>query len=183
MDPDGSHHKVIDGRLPHPTVSSSTSLRSRYWTKWASLQPDDGSHRRADLRRERMQGHRAPVGTFSPKQIHLDKATKRYWVGSRRDASPALGPRRVTVETCPDGRSAKTNAARDEVVRWNCRDPAGHSLYWTQIRSNNAEWGALRAGIESRKGGAAANRSGRRVFFNGLPRIASEDRFRTSDPL
>ena len=81
MNPDGSDRKTIvtDCRLPDG-VAVDVEAGHIYWTNMGVPNLDDGSIERADLDG----GNRRTIvpqgGTFTPKQIHLEKdAGKLYW--------------------------------------------------------------------------------------------------------
>jgi DNA-binding beta-propeller fold protein YncE len=133
---------------------------------------NDGSIERADLDGNNRRFIVAPGGTFTPKQIHLDKANgKLYW-------SDREGMR--VMRTNLDGSGIETlvqtgagEADRRDQSKWCVGiavDPKRQQVYWTQKGGDNAEAGRiLRAGIEIPAGETAANRTDVEVFFDRLP--------------
>ena len=80
--PDGSDLKtiVVEGRkLPDGLVVDSAA-RHMYWTNMGDLKANDGSILRSDLDGKNINTIVAPGGTFTPKQIQIEKRTgKLYW--------------------------------------------------------------------------------------------------------
>src|SRR6201996_8298603 len=78
---DGSDRKVIltGGRVPDGIVVD-VEAGHIYWTNMGVPTQNDGSIERADLHGGNRRIIVPPGGTFTPKQIHLDKANgKLYW--------------------------------------------------------------------------------------------------------
>src|SRR5262245_25499894 len=173
MNPDGSDRKVIvtDGRLPDGVVVD-VKAGHIYWTNMGNPSLNDGSIERADLDGSNRRVIVRPGDTFTPKQLHLDKANgKLYWCdreGMRVMRSNLDGSQiEILVQT------GEGEADRVDQARWCVGIAIDHrrqQIYWTQKGADNAEVGRiLRAGIEIPKGETAANRSDIEVFFNGLP--------------
>jgi hypothetical protein len=128
LNSDGSDRKVdvADGHI--------------YWTNMGVPNANDGSIERADLDGRNRQTIVAPGGTFTPKQIQLEKRTRKlYWCDHE-------GMR---------------------VMRANLD---GGQFYWTQKGPDNAGKGCLcRVGIEIPTGRTASNRADIEVLYDGLP--------------
>ncbi|WLA85147.1 3-hydroxyacyl-CoA dehydrogenase [Bradyrhizobium elkanii] len=174
MNPDGSHPQLIAADCPHPDgIVVDVEAGHVYWTNMGAVPGrNDGSIERADIDGKNRQFIVVPGGTFTPKQLHLDKANgKLYWCdreGMRVMRSNLDGSQIETlVQT-----GAGENDRRDQ-ARWCVGitvDPERGQIYWTQKGGDNAEVGRiLRAGIDIPKGETAADRSDIEVFFNGLP--------------
>src|SRR5262245_63989774 len=74
MDPDGSHRKVIATDCRHPDgVVVDAAAGHVYWTNMGIPSLNDGSIERADLDGSNRRFIVSPGGTFTPKQLHLDK--------------------------------------------------------------------------------------------------------------
>jgi len=173
LDPDGSHRKVIVADCPHPDgIVVDVEAGHLYWTNMGVPSLNDGSIERADIDGKNRRFVISPGGTFSPKQLHLEKTNgKLYW--SDREGMRVM---RASL----DGSEIETlvqtgesqNDRRDE-MRWCVGitvDPMRKQIYWTQKGPDNAGVGRIfRAGIDIPKGETAANRSDVEVFFNGLP--------------
>src|SRR5262249_30256951 len=81
MNTDGSDRKVIvtDGRLPDGVVVD-VKAGHIYWTNMGNPSLNDGSIERVDLDGSNRRVIVRPGDTFTPKQLHLDKANgKLYW--------------------------------------------------------------------------------------------------------
>jgi hypothetical protein len=174
MNPDGSDRKIIvtDCHLPDGIVVDATAGHV-YWTNMGvSPNLNDGSIERVDLDGKNRRFIVAPGGTFSPKQLHLDKANgKLYWSdreGMRVMRSDLGGSQIETLVQTGQGESDRRDA-----TRWCVGitvDPQRGQFYWTQKGGDNAGVGRiLRAGIDIPKGETAADRSDIEIFFNGLP--------------
>src|SRR5258705_881567 len=126
---------------------------------------------RADLDGKNRRFIVAPGGTYTPKQLHLDKANgKLYWSdreGMRVMRANLDGSQIETLVQTGQGEND-----RHDQTRWGVGitvDPKGRQIYWTQKGGDNA--GAvriLRAGIDIPKGATAANRVHVGVSSNGL---------------
>jgi hypothetical protein len=173
MDPNGSNRTIIATDCPHPDgVVVDVAAGHVYWTNMAVPSRNDGSIERADIDGKNRRFIVPPGGTFTPKQLHLDKANgKLYWSdreGMRVMRSNLDGSQIETLVQTGQGE----NDRRDQ-IRWCVGisvDPERGQIYWTQKGWDNAGVGRiLRAGIDIPKGETAANRSDVEVFFNGLP--------------
>ena len=80
--PDGSDLKTVveEGRkLPDGLAIDSATCRM-YWTNMGNLKSNDGSILRSDLDGKNITTIVAPGGTFTPKQVQIEKRTgKLYW--------------------------------------------------------------------------------------------------------
>ena len=173
MDPNGSNRRIIATDCPHPDgVVVDVAAGHVYWTNMGVPSLNDGSIERADIDGRNRRFIVAPGGTFTPKQLHLDKANgKLYWSdreGMRVMRSNLDGSQIETLVQTGEGETDR----RDQ-TRWCVGiavDPARKQIYWTQKGGDNAEVGRiLRAGIDIPKGETAVNRSDVEVFFNSLP--------------
>src|ERR1700730_2574750 len=73
--PDGSDLKVIveEGRKLPDGLAVDAAAGHLYWTNMGNLKVNDGSILRSDLDRRHMTTIVPPGGTFTPKQIQIDK--------------------------------------------------------------------------------------------------------------
>jgi hypothetical protein len=174
MHTDGSKRKVAitDCRMPDG-IAVDVAAGHIYWTNMgASVGTSDGSIERADIDGRNRRVIVPPGGTFTPKQIQLDRENgKLYWCD--REGMRVMRANR-------DGSQLETlvEAGRGEVdrrdqTRWCvgiALDPERQQIYWTQKGPDNGEQGRiLRAGINVPRGESAANRSDIEVFFDRLP--------------
>ena len=173
MNPDGSDRKTIvtDCRFPDGIVVDAQAGHI-YWTNMGIPDLDDGSIERADLDGGNRRVSVPQGGTYTPKQLHLDKENgKLYWgdrEGMRVMRANLDGSQVETlVET---GRGDKDR--RDE-TRWCVGitvDPKFGKIYWTQKGATKGGLGRIcRANIDVPKGESPANRSDIEVLFDRLP--------------
>ena len=174
MDPDGSRPQVIAADCPHPDgVVVDVAAGHVYWTNMGAVASrNDGSIERADIDGSNRRFIVPPGGTFTPKQLHLEKANgKLYWSdreGMRVMRSNLDGSQIETLVQTGQGENDRLDQ-----TRWCVGitvDPERRQIYWTQKGADNAGVGRiLRAGIDIPKGETPAHRSDVEVFFNGLP--------------
>jgi hypothetical protein len=172
--PDGSDRKVIVSgcRIPDG-LAVDTRAGHIYWTNMGVPSRNDGSIERADLDGKNRKMIIAEGGTFTPKQLHLDKENgKLYWCdreGMRVMRSNLDGSK---VETLVDSSQGDTRPGKDQ-TKWCVGitvDPARGQFYWTQKGPEKGDSGRIfRANTESPKGQNAANRTDIEVLFDGLP--------------
>ena len=175
VNPDGSDRKVIVKDLAHlPDGIVVDDERGHiFWTNMGIPNLNQGFIERADLDG----GNRKTIvpegGTFTPKQLHLDKDNgKLYW--SDREGMRVMRANLdgSQVETLVDTSKGDARPGRD-LRKWCVGitvDPKRRQIYWTQKGPDNAGEGKIcSAGIEIPKGETAANRSDIQVFFDRLP--------------
>jgi len=173
MNTDGSDRKVIvtDGRLPDG-VGIDVKAGHIYWTNMGDPSANDGSIERVNLDGSDRRVIVPPGGTFTPKQLHLDKANgKLYWCDREGMRVMRANLDGSQIETLVE--TGRGDADRRDQSRWCVGitiDPAREQIYWTQKGPDNGDRGRiLRAGIDIPKGETAANRSDIEVFFDRLP--------------
>jgi hypothetical protein len=174
MNTDGSNRKVIvsDCRLPDGIVVD-VEAGHIYWTNMGSNPgANDGSIERADMDGKNRKVVVPEGGTFTPKQIHLDKANGRLsW--SDREGMRVMRANLdgSNIETLVE--AGRGDADRRDLTRWCVGitvDPVRRQIYWTQKGPDKGGQGRLlRAGIDIPHGETAANRSDIEVFFDHLP--------------
>ncbi len=173
MNPDGSDRKTIvtNCRLPDGIVVD-VAAGHIYWTNMGIPNLDDGSIERADLDGRNRRVIVPQGGTYTPKQLHLDKKNgKLYWgdrEGMRVMRANLDGSQ---VETLVEvGRGDKD---RRDQARWCVGitiDPKLGKIYWTQKGPDDAGLGRIfRANIDIPKGESPANRTDIEVLFDQLP--------------
>src|SRR5215470_14982824 len=174
MDPDGSHQRIIAANCPHPDgLVVDVEAEHVYWTNMGAVPGrNDGSIERSDLDGGNRRFIIATGGTFTPKQLHLDRTNgKLYWSdreGMRVMRANLDGSQIETLVQTGEGE----NDRRDQ-TRWCVGitvDPQRRQIYWTQKGNDNAGEGRiLRAGMDIPKGETASSRTDVEVFFDGLP--------------
>jgi hypothetical protein len=174
--PDGSDLKTIvsEGRKLPDGIVVDIEAGHLYWTNMGSNPSvNDGSIERSDLDGKNITHIVPPGGTFSPKQLQLDKKNgKLYWCdreGMRLMRCKLDGSDLETLIDTSQGESRPGRDARKWCVGIALDVPGG-KLYWTQKGPDNAGQGRiLRANLEIPKGQAPANRHDIEVLFDGLP--------------
>jgi hypothetical protein len=174
MNPDGSDHKIIvtDCQMPDG-IAIEAGAGHIYWTNMGSS-PDvnDGSIERADFdgRNRRVIVPRG--GTFTPKQLHLDKEKgKLYWCDREGMRVMRCNLDGSQIETLIEAGIGDPD--RRDQRRWCVGitiDPERKQIYWTQKGPTKGNQGRLfRAGLDMPRGETASNRSDIEVFFDHLP--------------
>ena len=174
VNPDGSDKKVVatGGRFPDGVVVD-VAAGHIYWTNMGVPNRNDGSIERVDLDGKNRKTIIPEGGTFTPKQLHLDKENgKLYWSdreGMRVMRANLDGSK---IETLVDSSQGDPRPGRD-ATKWCVGitvDPQRGKIYWTQKGPDDAERGRIfRANIEIPQGETAANRSDIELLFDGLP--------------
>jgi DNA-binding beta-propeller fold protein YncE len=172
--PDGSDLNVLlEGHRTGPDgIVVDGNARHIFWTNMGKPMRNDGSIERLDLDGSHLTVVVPPGGTFTPKQLKLDRENRRlYWSdreGMRVMRSNIDGS---SVETLVETGSGEE--ARRDARNWCVGiavDLQGGKIYWTQKGGSNAGEGSIRrANIDVPKGQSPANRSDVEVLFDGLP--------------
>jgi DNA-binding beta-propeller fold protein YncE len=173
--PDGSDLKTIltEGRRLPDGIVVNVDAGHMYWTNMGNLKANDGSIERADLDGRNVTMIVPPGGTFTPKQIQLDKVNgKLYWCdreGMRVMRSNLGGS---NVETLVDTSQGDGRPGKD-ATKWCVGiavDLSGGKFYWTQKGADNAGQGRIcRANIEIPKGQEPGDRNDIEVLYDNLP--------------
>jgi hypothetical protein len=171
---DGSDRKVIvtGCRIPDGVVVD-VEAGHIYWTNMGVPNRNDGSIERADLDGQNRKTIVPEGGTFTPKQLHLEKKSgKLYWCdreGMRVMRSNLDGS---NIETLVDTSNGDARPGTDQ-TKWCVGitvDPDRGQIYWTQKGPDDAGKGRLfRAKIDISNGETAANRTDIELLFDGLP--------------
>jgi len=173
MNPDGSDKKVLVSKCRYPDgIVVDVEAGHLYWTNMGDPSRNDGSIERADLDGRHRKTIVPEGGTFTPKQLHLEKKSGHlYWSdreGMRVMRSKLDGSAIETLVQTGQG-----DADRSDLTRWCVGitvDPQRGHFYWTQKGPDNAGLGKIcRAGVNIPKGQTAANRTDIEVLFDGLP--------------
>jgi len=187
MNPDGSDWKIVVTDCHHPDgIVFDAELGHIYWTNMgANPKENSGSIERADIDGQNRKTIIPEAGTFTPKQLHLDKENgKLYWSdreGMRVMRSNLDGSQ---IETLVDTSNGDPRPGRD-AVKWCVGitvDGEGGKFYWTQKGLDNAGVGRIcRANIEFPKGENATKPVRYRSTFRSL---TGANRFgtRSSEP-
>lgn len=173
--PDGSDLKTIinEGRkLPDGLVVDAAAGHI-YWTNMGNFKKNDGSIFRSDLDGKNMITIVPPGGTFTPKQLKLEKKSgKLYWSdreGMRVMRANLDGSK---VEILVDTSHGDPRPGPD-ATKWCVGiavDTEGGKFYWTQKGPDNAGEGRIsRANIEIPQGQSPANRTDIELLYENLP--------------
>jgi DNA-binding beta-propeller fold protein YncE len=172
---DGSDLKTIvsEGRRYPDGIVVDVAAGHIYWTNMGNFTANDGSIDRADLDGSSITNIVPAGGTFTPKQLQLDKQNGRlYWCdreGMRVMRCNVDGSKIETLVDTSQGDSRPGRDARKWCVGIGIDVPGG-KLYWTQKGSDNAGQGSIcRANIEIPKAQTSANRRDIEVLYDGLP--------------
>lgn len=173
LNADGSDRKVLVTDCRHPDgILVDVEAGHIYWTDMGIPNLNDGSIERADLDGQNRRMIVPEGGTFTPKQLHLDKKNgKLYWSdreGMRVMRSNLDGSKIETLVQTGQG-----EADRRDAMKWCVGitvDSEREQIYWTQKGPDDAGLGRIfRASIEIPKGQSAAKRTDIEVLFDGLP--------------
>src|SRR5262245_45960678 len=174
INPDGSDKKILVTGCRNPDgIAVDPEAGYIYWTNMGVPSRNDGSIERADLDGANRRIIVPEGGTFTPKQMQLDRKNRKlYW--SDREGMRVM---RANLDGC--GIETLVDTSRGDprpgpdASKW-CVGIAvdavrGH-FYWTQKGSDNAGVGRIgRAGIDTPPGGTAATRGDITFLFEGLP--------------
>jgi DNA-binding beta-propeller fold protein YncE len=173
--PDGSDLRTLinEGRKGPDGVVVDVPAGHIYWTNMGNFKEDDGAILRSDLDGKNMITIVPPGGTFTPKQIKLEKKSgKLYWSdreGMRVMRANLDGSK---IETLVDTSHGDTRPGQD-VRKWCVGiavDIEGGKFYWTQKGPGNAGDGRIfRANIEIPQGQSPANRTDIELLYEKLP--------------
>jgi hypothetical protein len=170
---DGSDRKVIvhECRMPDG-IAVDVERGHIYWTNMGVLHLNDGSIERADLDGRNRKTIVPEGGTFTPKQLHLDKQNgKLYWCDREGMRVMRANLDGSAIETLVE--TGRGDIDRRDQTKWCVGisvDTGRGQIYWTQKGPDNAELGRiLRANIELPAGQSASNRTDIEVLFDGLP--------------
>jgi hypothetical protein len=173
LNPDGSESKtlVTGCRLPDGLAVDSAAGYI-YWTNMGVPHKNDGSIERADLDGGNRRFIIPEGGTFTPKQLHLEKKSgKLYWSdreGMRVMRANLDGSQVETLIQSGEGEGDRHNPSN-----WCVGitvDPIRGQMYWTQKGADDSEHGRIfRASIDMPRGQTPANRLDVELLFDGLP--------------
>ena len=172
---DGSGLKTIvdEGRKLPDGLVVDAAAGHLYWTNMGIPKKNDGSILRSDLDGKNMVTIVPPGGTFTPKQLQLEKKSgKVYW--SDREGMRVMRANLdgSTIETLVDTSAGDPRPGPD-ATKWCVGvavDVEGGKIYWTQKGDDNAGQGRIfRASIETPRGQSPANRKDIELLYEALP--------------
>jgi DNA-binding beta-propeller fold protein YncE len=173
--PNGSDLKTMveEGRKLPDGIVVDTAARHMYWTNMGNIRANDGSILRSDLDGKNITTIVAPGGTFTPKQMQIEKKTgKLYWCDREGMRVMRANIDGSNIETLVDTSEGDPRPGPD-LRKWCVGiavDAAGGKLYWTQKGEDKAGQGRIfRANIELPRGQTPANRQDIEVLYDNLP--------------
>src|SRR6202521_5267759 len=173
--PDGSDLKTIvkEGRKLPDGVVVDAAAGHIYWTNMGNPSANDGSIDRADLDGGNITTIIPVGGTFTPKQLQLDKENgKLYWCDREGMRVMRANLDGSNIQTLVDTSHGDPRPGPD-LTKWCVGiavDAGRGQIYWTQKGPEKGGLGRLfRANIEIPKDENAANRTDIEVLFDGLP--------------
>ena len=174
LNPDGSDRKVIVTGCRYPDgIVVDDAAAHIYWTNMGNPKANDGSIERADLDGQNRETIVPWGGTFTPKQLQLEKNSgKLYWCDREGMRLMRANLDGSNIETLVDSSQGDPRPGPD-ATKWCVGvaiDVDGGKVYWTQKGPDNAGEGRIfRAGIEIPTGQTASNRADIEVVYDGLP--------------
>jgi len=175
MNPDGSDLQTIlnEGRKLPDGLVVDVEAGHIYWTNMGNPKKNDGSIFRSDLNGKNMVTIVPAGGTFTPKQLQLEKRSgKLYW--SDREGMRVMRANLdgSSIETLVDTSKGDPRPGPDG-KKWCVGiavDAEGGKIYWTQKGDDNAGQGRIfRANIAIPPGQSAANRDDIELLYENLP--------------
>jgi hypothetical protein len=173
MATDGTERQtLVEGARTPDGIAVDAAAGHIYWTNMGVPSRNDGLIERADLDG----GNRTtiiPEGvTFTPKQIHLDRASgKLYW--SDREGMRVMRANLDGSEVETLIETGRGDADRRDATRWCVGitvDPVRGHFYWTQKGGDDAGVGRIfRAGMDMPAGASAIDRPDIETLFDHLP--------------
>lgn len=173
--PDGSGLEVIvsEGRRIPDGIVVDTEGGHLYWTNMGNPTANDGSIERADFDGKNTIHIVSNGGTFTPKQLQLDKKNgKLYW--SDREGMRVMRANLdgSNIETLVDTSEGDARPGKD-AKKWCvgiALDVDGGKIYWTQKGAEKAGQGRIfRTDLEIPKGQTPANRKDVELLYDNLP--------------
>jgi len=171
---DGSDRVVIVTGCRFPDgIAVDVATGHIYWTNMGNPKANDGSLERADLDGRNRKSIVPQGGTFTPKQVQLEKKSRKlYWCDREGMRVMRANLDGSNIETLVDTSQGDPRPGPD-ASKWCVGvaiDADGGKVYWTQKGPDNAGKGRIcRAGIELPDGQTASDRADIEVLYDGLP--------------
>ena len=173
--PDGSDVKVIvdEGKRLPDGIVVDTAAGHLYWTNMGNPGANDGFIERADFDGKNIVHIVPPGGTFTPKQLQLDKKNRKlYWCDREGMRVMRANLDGSNIQTLVDTSEGDSRPGKD-IRKWCVGivlDVEAGKLYWTQKGPDNAGDGRIfRANLEIPKGQTPANRKDVELLYENLP--------------
>lgn len=173
--PDGTDLKTIveEGRELPDGLAVDVAEGHLYWTNMGNLKQNDGSIFRSDLDGKNITTIIPAGGTFTPKQIQIEKNTaKLYWCDREGMRVMRANLDGSNVETLVDTSHGDPRPGPN-ATKWCVGiaiDFDGGKVYWSQKGGDNAGEGRIfRANLEIPTGQTPANRRDIELLYDRLP--------------
>ena len=173
--PDGSDLKtlLIEGRKLPDGLAVDVAAGHLYWTNMGNPKANDGTLFRSDLDGGNLTTIISPGGTFTPKQLQIDKPSgKLYW--SDREGMRVMRANLdgSDIETLIDTSKGDPRPGVD-ATKWCVGiaiDADAGKLYWSQKGGDNAGEGSiLRASLDIPRGQSPTDRKDIELLYDKLP--------------
>jgi DNA-binding beta-propeller fold protein YncE len=173
--PDGSDLRTLvsEGRRLPDGLAVDVAAGHLYWTNMGNPKANDGTIFRSDLDGRNMTTIIAPGGTFTPKQVQIDKPNgKLYWCDREGMRVMRANLDGSNIETLVDTSRGDPRPGADP-TKWCVGvavDADAGKLYWTQKGGDNAGEGRiLRANLDIPRGQTPTDRTDIELLYDRLP--------------
>ncbi|MBP3954883.1 hypothetical protein J8F10_06250 [Gemmata sp. G18] len=173
--PDGSDLRtiIVEGRKIPDGLAIDVTAGHLFWTNMGNPKANDGSILRSGLDGRNVTTIVPPGGTFTPKQLQIEKrAGKLYWCDREGMRVMRANLDGSAVETLVDTSEGDHRPGSD-ATKWCVGvavDVDGGKVYWTQKGDTKAGRGRLfRSGIEVPPGQSASSRRDIELVYDALP--------------
>jgi DNA-binding beta-propeller fold protein YncE len=173
--PDGSNLKTIvnEGKRFPDGLVVDAEAGHLYWTNMGNPKKNDGTIFRSDLDGKNIVTIVPPGGTFTPKQLQLEKQSgKLYWADREGMRVMRANLDGSNIETLVDTSQGRPRPGVDE-TKWCVGiavDAEDGKVYWTQKGADNAGQGRIfRANIELPQGQSPVDRDDIELLYENLP--------------
>ena len=173
--PDGSDLKTLlsEGRKLPDGLAVDVAAGHLYWTNMGNPKANDGTLFRSDLDGGNLTTIIAPGGTFTPKQLQIDKPNgKLYWCDREGMRVMRANLDGSNIETLIDTSQGDPRPGAD-ASKWCVGiavDADAGKLYWSQKGDDNAGEGRiLRANVDIPKGQTPTDRTDIELLYDKLP--------------
>jgi DNA-binding beta-propeller fold protein YncE len=173
--PDGSDLKTLvsEGRKLPDGLAVDIAAGHLFWTNMGNPKANDGTIFRSDLDGRNMTTIIATGGTFTPKQLQIDKPNcKLYWSDREGMRVMRASLDGSDIETLVDTGQGDSRPGADP-NKWCVGiavDAGAGKVYWSQKGGDNAGEGRiLRANLDTPQGQTPTNRTDIELLYDNLP--------------